>query len=517
MNTVSKNKTISFIALLLPLQWAAIKIVEHFNNTIEIVFSQGVFRLESTILKVLLGWIPFSIGQWLFYIMLFYFVKILIKSIINLSKSNYKKPINIWNYIKKPIAFLSIVYLAFNLLWGLNYYRNSLYQNLGFKEHNVKLETLVPLAEKLIDNTNKYRIASQANLDTCLTLNWKNKQYFHEAQLAYEHLAAQDSFFNNNHPSVKAVAFPQLMSLFGIGGIYFPFTAEANVNMHQPDFKLPFTVCHEMAHQIGIGSESEANFIAYLACNASDDPVFNYSGNFSAMRYVLNAIHFTDSTAFNKLIVKLNKGVLLDLEANTMYWEKFETPLDNFSRWMNNLYLKSNGQRDGVKSYGKMVELMVAFEYDKLSRESKNSYKPKKQKKVVNNEPISNLETVELPFSYAKNDLKLIKIDSHLCLENRYYLLKQIKNQQLFITYDLPSDNLLLAEINNGKIIKTETIEFNNPLKKMVISEKGIITDDLKIKIDVLMLQCNNINDSLTICDTINSETVKPFYTDSIP
>jgi len=37
-----------------------------------------------------------------------------------------------------------------------------------------------------------------------------------------------------------------------------PFTGEANVNISMPHTSIPFTACHEMAHQIGFAREDEA-------------------------------------------------------------------------------------------------------------------------------------------------------------------------------------------------------------------------------------------------------------------
>jgi len=44
-------------------------------------------------------------------------------------------------------------------------------------------------------------------------------------------------------------------------------------------------VCHELAHQVGIASESEANFMGYLATTNSDNVYFNYSGYLMAVRF----------------------------------------------------------------------------------------------------------------------------------------------------------------------------------------------------------------------------------------
>ena len=55
-----------------------------------------------------------------------------------------------------------------------------------------------------------------------------------------------------------------MLSYLGISGIFIPFTCEANVNATLPDWEIPFTACHELAHQRGFAREDEANYVGYL-------------------------------------------------------------------------------------------------------------------------------------------------------------------------------------------------------------------------------------------------------------
>ena len=177
-------------------------------------------------------------------------------------------------------------------------------------------------------------------------------------------LAQQYPALLYEQPSVKSVLVPQLMSYFGIAGIYFPFTGEANVNMDPPPYLLPETVCHEMAHQIGIASEDEANFVSYLACQQNPEPAFQYSGNLMAMRYTLNRLYYEDSTAYYRHLQTLSPGVICDLEATRNYWNSFDNPIEIAGRAIHDLFLKANSQTEGVRSYSRVVELLMG-EYRK--------------------------------------------------------------------------------------------------------------------------------------------------------
>lgn len=80
-------------------------------------------------------------------------------------------------------------------------------------------------------------------------------------------------------------------------GFYFPFTGEANLNVDCPASFLPSTIVHEMAHQRGIASEQECNFIAIAVSLASGDPVYRYSGLLMGYVHLGNALYRADRTA----------------------------------------------------------------------------------------------------------------------------------------------------------------------------------------------------------------------------
>ena len=157
-----------------------------------------------------------------------------------------------------------------------------------------------------------------------------------------------------------------VMSRLGLTGIYSPFTIEANYNDHMPEYLKPFTMCHELAHVKGFMREDEANFIAYLACKGSPEPEFRYSGAMNALSYALNAYR-REATRdeYISLIETLPVKAALDFVSNAEYWRGFRGGLTEFSSRANDTYLRLNAQADGVKSYGRMVDLLIA-EYRRI-------------------------------------------------------------------------------------------------------------------------------------------------------
>ena len=150
------------------------------------------------------------------------------------------------------------------------------------------------------------------------------------------------------------------MSWCSITGVFFPFTFEANVNTDVPDYSIPSTMCHELSHLRGFMREDEANFIGYLACCRSENTQLQYSGYMLAFIHVNNALYAADTERAGNIYAQLDSGVQRDLAANNAYWKQFEVLRRRFPPRSMIAYLKANRQEEGVKSYGRMVDLLLA-------------------------------------------------------------------------------------------------------------------------------------------------------------
>jgi hypothetical protein len=150
------------------------------------------------------------------------------------------------------------------------------------------------------------------------------------------------------------------LSWLGITGIYSPFTGEPNVNMTLPDSELPFAASHEVAHQRGFAREDEANYLGYVACRLHPDADFRYSGRLAASVYAMNALALRDRAAWKRLEAGRSAGVGRDLAALVAWAERYRGPVERLSARLNDAYLRSQGQPEGVESYGRVVDLLLA-------------------------------------------------------------------------------------------------------------------------------------------------------------
>jgi hypothetical protein len=171
---------------------------------------------------------------------------------------------------------------------------------------------------------------------------------------------------------VKRLVTSGILHRLGLSGFYFPFTGEANVNRDVPAVSYPQVVAHEKAHQRGINPEDEANFFGFLAAALAPDPCARYSACVFAQRQLLVTLLDVDQERARELLERRHPGVQRDIDDLRAYWERHRGPARTISRAVNDAYLKTNRVEGGVLSYGRSVELLVAYSRARGGRLSRN-------------------------------------------------------------------------------------------------------------------------------------------------
>ena len=156
-----------------------------------------------------------------------------------------------------------------------------------------------------------------------------------------------------------------LLSYMGFAGYLNPFTLESQVNSNIPKLNYSTTAAHEMAHQLGIASETEANFVAYQTTITHPDPFIKFAGYSFALGYCYNELLKANSDSAKKKIARLNKGVLKNYQQLSIFWKKFKNPFEPYFKKSYDTYLKANGQQKGILSYNEMVSMVVAYTLNK--------------------------------------------------------------------------------------------------------------------------------------------------------
>lgn len=318
---------------------------------VEASYSRGIYPAFSFLPKLLFSWIPFSVGD-LFYILT---AAVFIGLFGKMIQSIWKKK---WNVLLlrflQLVSFCLALYLYFYASWGLNYYRVPLAKQLFLKTDTITLEQHTFVLDKFIARANEIRpqiLFSQDRkaMDQELSLLMKNDQVF-------------DGILSKTQIEVKKPLSSRIISYFTVTGYFNPFTQEVQVNQEIPLVSYPFTVVHELSHQMGIGFEDECNFIAFYKLRQHSNLQYQYAAYYEAINYLLRTLYLADPKLFALHKKKLSPLILKDFEEERLFWEKYRGWINNLSGIFYDGYLKHNNQPEGMARYSLMSRLVIANE-----------------------------------------------------------------------------------------------------------------------------------------------------------
>ncbi|NCW11670.1 MAG: DUF3810 domain-containing protein [Chitinophagia bacterium] len=221
--------------------------------------------------RKVLGSFPFALGEIVYFILIILLIYNILRWLFSI-KNKIKKPVFTLGLLYSLTKKLAIIYLLFEMVWGLNYQKNSPAISFG-------LQVPTQYTEAQMDSLSLHYIGllnqTRSKLDS--TNLYFLDTLFQEAINAYQVASLTYPFLTYEHPNIKKAIFPGLGDKIGYLAFYQPLTSEAIIRGDLPVYTLPFTICHEMAHQLGYASESEANFIAYQVAHTSSDALLQYS------------------------------------------------------------------------------------------------------------------------------------------------------------------------------------------------------------------------------------------------
>jgi len=338
------------IAISLPIQWLIIQYISSQQHFIEQYYSLGIYPVLSKFLRVFFGWIPFSIGD-VFYIFTGFMI---LRTIIKIIKNKNIK----WLKITANIA---VVYFCFHLFWGLNYFREPLQKSLAISSTNYTTQELENFTNQLINRVNHLQIIITKNDTLKIVIPYSKKDIYNEVEKGYTILSKKHPQFEYKNKSIKNSLLSLPLTYMGFSGYLNPFTNEAQVNSLNPMVSYPSTSCHEVAHQLGYAAENEANFIGFLSAINNEDIYFQYSGYYMALRYALNDLYGHDKEKYKAAFKNINKGTIKNMQESHVFWNSYQNPFEVYFKQLFNQFLKVNKQPDGIKSYNKMVGLLINY------------------------------------------------------------------------------------------------------------------------------------------------------------
>ena len=324
---------------------------------VERIYSRGLFLGIRWMAGHLLGWVPFP----LIYIV---FASLVIWFVIRVKQMPHVKR---WTRNGLAAGFLGVlnfsgwVIFLFFFLWGFNYNR-------------VPVETQLALKPKPLS---KPELQREFEAETAAIIQ-KRKEIpnLGEREISHYDLPAQlesdlrgeleDLLRENGFPVVGLVRgrllFPKgILLRFSTAGVYFPFTAEGHIDPGLHPVQWPYVLGHELAHGYGFGDEGTCNFWAYLVCQRSKDPLVAYTGHLAYWRTLARAFRFYEPEKFRELRVQLPTGIQADLDGINREMERYPDLAPRLQYQVYDNYLKSQGIREGMLNYDRVIMLVRAW------------------------------------------------------------------------------------------------------------------------------------------------------------
>lgn len=373
----------NLLLLLIPLGFFITRWAKSSAAVAEEVFATGIYKVLSQVMGCITGWIPFSLMELIIIVGPVTVLVLILRQILRIVRVKRspestetagqqgvaaKRLVLFTSMVQNLLCLTAVIFFGYVLLCGVNYHRYPVAYHLGLTVEESTEEELAGLLIELADKAAELR----AQLTTedergVYVLPYSGGELGKEAKAAYVALAEEYPVFGGWYPEPKHVFFSRLMSYTEITGVFTPWTMEANVNIDISPYSIGSTMCHELAHLRGFMREDEANYIAYRACMASDSLDLQYSGTMLALIHTGNALYRQDAEKYYEVYREhYSAAVIRDLVANNEYWDQFEKPVvgdtsvAEIAEKVNDAYLKVNDQTDGTRSYGRVVDLLLA-------------------------------------------------------------------------------------------------------------------------------------------------------------
>ena len=284
---------------------------------------------------------------------------------------------NVLQWLGWVLAVVSIVAFLHTGIYGLNYYNGDIADDLRMEIADYTQTELEAATEYYRDMANGLATQLPRNEQGAVKFS-SFEDLSKKTGAGFRKLVLDRSFsiFGGDYTPVKKLGWADMYSSMGITGVTFGITGEAAVNPQIPDVALPFTMAHEMALRLCVAREDDANFAAYLACEASTSREYRYSGYFMAYQYCYNALHRMDPVAAKRISSGCSLELTWDLNAyNQFFADRRDETATKVANTTNDTYLKVSGDSDGVASYGAVCDLLVNWYLQEYAEAEEEEYK----------------------------------------------------------------------------------------------------------------------------------------------
>jgi hypothetical protein len=321
---------------------------------VERSYSNGIYPEIDRTIRSYTQALPFSLGDVLLIalvLVLFFGTMHIIRDGLRFRRSFFRVIAVLARVVLRWAAVFALLFAWFLAAWGYGYSRVPLAEKVPVHPERVSEDRVDAYADRLVDRLNSEAEAAHTELGFApeeiarrLTPSW---------EATIRRLGDLQSF-EPYRP--KHTLFDRFMTASGTTGFTDPWTHEVNLASSLFAVERPAIYAHEWSHLAGFNDETEANFIAVVACTASDDPLLRYSGHLLTWVNLPSNVHVThhftrlpydDLTAIRNRYLALVQPQVR--QATTVAYDR---------------YLKANHVKAGYASYALFVRWMTGADFD---------------------------------------------------------------------------------------------------------------------------------------------------------
>lgn len=342
-----KSITIKAILIVLLVIFTVILAILKTNSDICEAWTRGFARVYQSSIGVLFKWIPFSLTEVLVVTIVIVGIILLVQFIRRLVQRKYSEGINKMLIILLVVSSVIALYQA---TAEMAYNRHS--QPIQVYEEKVEKTEFRKINDYFIKDMNEVskdlQFEENGDLICPYSISEMNDLLAEEfKRLDNDYDGYFTSFTTRAKPMVSSFIYRELH----ITGVTFMPTTEGNINYLNVNALKPITFAHEILHTKGVMKEEDADFIALYLMLTSNNSYFRYSGYY----FSLSSLNYLASltgveTDYEEVINSLNINYKNNRAYGSLYWKEHNAFAD-FGNWINDLYLKISGEKEGTDSY----------------------------------------------------------------------------------------------------------------------------------------------------------------------
>ena len=275
------------------------------------LYKRTVYGLISDALGVLTGWFPVALGELLMYLgavmvlvgvllLPVYLVLVSRCSAVRAMQADFPKAEgfkrtgkyagkalrHVVAYWKLLLFVAAVLLFIYTLNWVIPF-RGSILKVPGAVERGYTLEEVGAVRDHIVNMLNAG--ALEVERDENGRVIYDRREMTEAVFRAMRELSGEYVLLSGYYPPMKTALCSDFLEWMDIGGYTYPYTMEITWNEYCHDLYYPFLLAHESSHHQGYYQENEANFIAFLACTTSEDPLLRYAGYNEIYYYLSNA------------------------------------------------------------------------------------------------------------------------------------------------------------------------------------------------------------------------------------